>query len=519
MLFVPIFVSKPKNMRKIFTLFLFLSLGYLHAKSTNIFISYEQFMTDQSETYLELYFGISSNSLDYIKKEETFQGGVEITVSILQDSNIVTGDRFRILSPAFTDTASLTELLMHQQRFILNPGDYQMQLTIQDINEPTEKYDLEQKITIDLEPSQAGHSEIIFLEDYYPVNESDPDVAYARSGYALFPIISNGTRYYPESIDKLSFYCELYNLNELLGDSTPYLLRYYLQSDDSGEPLQKYASFSKKRSSTIEPVLASFDISNLPNGNYNLVIEAMNREGEVVLDHSVFFYRQNEAREIVSGFYEEKEITGSFVDFIGNLDSIYRFTEYLYPISTQREQDLQTNLLKQADETLLKRYFLAFWEQKKPLDPQGAWEAYYRKVRFVNREYASSLRPGYKSDRGRVYLTYGVPSRVDRREKEPEMPPYEIWQYDQINTPFAPPQNNRIFIFGEFDPSTSEYQLFHSTAIGELQSRNWRQDLFYRAYGGPGSIDPANDQNDRRFGSRAYQNIILNSTGSDRISR
>ena len=76
-----------------------------------------------------------------------------------------------------------------------------------------------------------------------------------------------------------------------------------------------------------------------------------------------------------------------------------------------------------------------------------------------------------------------------------------------------------MFVFGEFEPSTQEFQLIHSTAIGELQSRDWRRDLYFRAYGGPGTIDPDSDPNAREFGSRTNQNIILGTTGADRINR
>ena len=99
------------------------------------------------------------------------------------------------------------------------------------------------------------------------------------------------------------------------------------------------------------------------------------------------------------------------------------------------------------------------------------------------------------------------------------MPAYIIWQYNKIQGDFVMTQNNKMFVFGEFEPSTQEFQLIHSTAIGELQSRDWRRDLYFRAYGGPGNIDPDSDPNAREFGSRTNQNIILGTTGADRINR
>jgi len=503
-------------MRKLIIL-LFLSL-FATAKKTNLYISVSEFMTDQRQSYVELYFGIDSYSLDYVKNESGFSGGLEVTVSIFQAGKVITGDRFRINSPNYQDTGALNQFLFHQQRFPMEQGSYEMQLQIVDVNDTAERYEFSKNLILNVKKDSADHSQIVFLENFQPATEA-PANSYIRSGYALLPIISNGTPYFPESTKQLSFYNELYNLDLALGNNSKFLLRYYIQDESTGNKLNNYAGFTKSTASPVVPVLNAFNIEKLPSGNYNLVIEALNQKGEQVLEHKTFFYRKNADGEVLPGSFEAEDFTGSFVDFIGNLDSIYKFVEYLYPISSEREQISQDNLLAQADEQLLKRYFLAFWRNKKPLEPEQAWKVYHRKVREANRFFSSGLRKGYKTDRGRVWLTYGKPDQRERRDMEPNMPAYIIWQYNKIQSDYAVTQNNKMFVFGEFEPSTQEFQLIHSTAIGELQSRDWRRDLYFRAYGGPGTIDPDSDPNAREFGTRTNQNIILGTTGADRINR
>jgi GWxTD domain-containing protein len=503
-------------MRKLFIL-LFLSL-FVSAKETNLYISVSEFLTDQRESYVELYFGIDSYSLDYVKQGAGFSGGLEVIVSIFQDGNVITGDRFRINSPIYKDTSNLGQLLFHQQRFLLNEGSYEMQLQIVDINDTTERYEFSRNIILTLKKDSVDYSQVLFLESFSPASES-PKNSFVRSGYALLPIISNGTPYFPESSKQLSFYNELYNLDKVLGENQPFLLRYYIQNESTGIKLSKYSGFMKSSSSAVIPVLNAFNIEKLPSGNYNLVIEALNQKGEQVLEHKTFFYRKNADGEVLPGSFDAEDYTGSFVDFIGNLDSIYKFVEYLYPISSEQEQIGQDNLLAEADEQKLKQYFLAFWRHRKPLAPEETWKKYHRKVKDANRLFKSGLRAGYKTDRGRVWLTYGKPDQRERRDMEPNMPAYIIWQYNKIQGDFVMTQNNKMFVFGEFEPSTQEFQQIHSTAIGELQSRDWRRELYFRAYGGPGSIDPDSDPNSREFGSRTNQNIILGTTGADRINR
>ena len=504
---------------KKFLLAILLVPALIQAKRTNLYISLSEFMTDQRENYIEIYFGINNYSLDYVKGADgNFTGGLETTIAIYRDSTIVAADRFRILSPAYSDTSNLNELLYHQQRFQLEKGKYTLSVKIEDINDTAEVYSFERPLQLTVSDNFPDHSQVIFLEDFKPA-DANSNNSYVRSGFTLYPIIAAGTPFMPESLNTLSFYNELYNLDLKLGAGSDYILRYYLEDDNTGKTLNKYGGFSRKKASAVTPVLAKLNIEDLPTGNYQLVIEALSKEGESTVKHKTFFYRRNSSTEVIAGSFEQRQITGTFVDRIGNLDSIYQYIDYLYPISNERERILQENLMAEANEMRLKQYFLAFWMERKPLAAEETWLEYHKQVRIANKLFTSGLRKGYKSDRGRIWLMYGQPDQVDRRDMEPNMPPYIIWQYNNIATAYTVPQNNKIFIFGEFEPSTREFQLIHSTAIGELQSRDWRQDLYYRAYGGAGSIDPDSDAGNREFGNRSNQNIILGTTGADRINR
>lgn len=493
----------------------------ISAKKTNLYISLNEFLDGDRDNYIEINFGIESQSLDYILQENgTFLGGLEITAAVYRDTTVVAADRFRILSPEYGDTSSLEELLFHQLRFSLRKGKYQLRLQIQDINDTAETVQIARPLQLTVSKNYPDHSQVIYLEDFKPSNENSK-AAYQRSGFDLFPIISTGTPFMPESVKRLAFYNELYNIdldpNVKIGET--FLIKYYLKDESTGQVLNGFGGFSRAKAAEVNPLIGQIDISKLASGNYLLVVEAINAKGETVLKHENFFYRGNSSQEVLAGTYEDRAISGSWVDRIGNLDSMVKYVDYLYPISTEREQMIQENLLAEADEEKLKKYFYAFWQERKPLAPQEAWNAYHLEVLIANKLYTSGLNEGYKSDRGRVYLTYGKPSLVERRDMEPNMPPYIIWQYDNITSNFTVPQNNRIFVFGEFEPSTRIFKLIHSTAIGEISSPDWKQELYFRAYGGPGTIDPGNDPNEREFGSRANQNIIMGTTGADRRNR
>lgn len=500
-------------------LYLFLLLPSLvFAKRTNLYISLNEFLTSERENYVEINFGIGSASLDYQKINNTFTGGLEVTLVVYREEEIMQADRFRILSPNYSDTANLSELLYHQKRFLLPKGKYRLVMDIHDINDTAEAYHIDRALQIRISQDFEDFSQVIYLEDFKPSTNSGK-AAYERSGYEMFPLISSGTPFFPAGIERLAFYNELYNLDKKLGAEAKVFVKYYLKDESTGKVLNEFGGFQRATAAVVNPVLGQIDIKKLPTGNYLLVVEALNAKGEVVVKHENFFYRRNDDGEILAGNFEDQVVLGTWVDQLGNLDSIVQFVDYLYPISTEREQVIQENLLAAADEEQLKKYFYAFWYSRKPLAAQETWLEYYKQVRIANKLFTSGLSKGYRSDRGRVWLMYGEPSQVERRDMEPNMPPYIIWQYDNIVTAYTVPQNNKIFIFGEFEPSTQIFKLIHSTAIGEINSPNWQQELYYRAFGGPGSIDSDYDPNQREFGTRANQNIILGTTGADTRNR
>jgi GWxTD domain-containing protein len=84
-----------------------------------------------------------------------------------------------------------------------------------------------------------------------------------------------------------------------------------------------------------------------------------------------------------------------------------------------------------------KRKFLTdFWSRRDPTagTPRNERrEQFYSLIAQANRAYAEGARtstPGWKSDRGRIYVKYGDPSDVlDRRTSTGKAPPYQVWRY------------------------------------------------------------------------------------------
>ncbi|MEQ9262838.1 MAG: GWxTD domain-containing protein [Owenweeksia sp.] len=489
-----------------------LLINHLFGSGLGLDVSYAQYQSDDNLPYLELYFALNGQTLTFIKQanESKFTGGVEVTVVFKKDSTIQAADRFRILASS-DDTSKVQNVFIQQERFLLDPGTYTLVMELEDIHDSTEHYTIDHEIKVRPITEKASASDFLMLDSYKPASEKNK---YAKSGYELIPMVSSGSYYFPENIDKLSFYLELYNLDQSLGEGESYLLKYYIESSDNGQALDKYASFAKKQASGVQPVLASFSIGELPTGNYNLVVEALSRQSETVIQKKEFFFRRNgSVKPLLLSQAGDLDITGTFVDGIDDFDSIYTYMSYLQPISNDAERNYQKSLLESRDKSQMKRYFYVFWQNINSNDPAGEWNRYHTEVKIANKLYGTRIQKGYKTSRGRVYLQYGRPDMVDDRRFEPALPPYQIWQYNQIDSKYVINQTNRFFVFAEFDRSTNDYELIHSTALGELFDSRWKYTMANRGAGGVGpDIDSRSDDISQDSpGSRLNNNMIFKS--------
>jgi len=79
------------------------------------------------------------------------------------------------------------------------------------------------------------------------------------------------------------------------------------------------------------------------------------------------------------------------------------------------------------------RFIEEFWKRRDPTPgtvENEAKEEHYRRIAYSNETFADDTLPGWKTDRGRVYIVYGPP---DEKESHPSLtPPSEQWLYHYI---------------------------------------------------------------------------------------
>jgi GWxTD domain-containing protein len=116
----------------------------------------------------------------------------------------------------------------------------------------------------------------------------------------------------------------------------------------------------------------------------------------------------------------------------------------------------QQELLETLNEAGKKQFLNRFMESAdpRPDTPENEFkQAVEQRLAYANQFFTSSQNPGYKTDRGRIYMLYGPPTETIDKPVEATVGPYVIWTYSGQGETFA---------FGDFRKDGS-YQLIYST--------------------------------------------------------
>ena len=406
-----------------------------------------------------------------------FKATVEIQTIFKQGDNIVNFSKEALDSPVVTDTANIVGAFVDEQRFSLPNGEYAMEITVKDLNNPNQiPYSSTQTVVIDYPADVPAVSDILLVESY---NKADKPSKFTKSGFDLVPRVYS---IYLNNTNSLTFYAELYNSDKCYPDGGQYLVNYYIQSYESSVKMKDFNYMKRMDVSKANILLNTLNINNLPTGNYYLVVEMHDRNNELLASNSVFFQRYNPGCEINLQDLAATHLANTFAEDIDNIDTLREYLRCLNPRCSETERDYVNNLVKTDDKTTMQQFLYNFWNTRAPFNPKDAWQEYLVQVKRVNESYSTRTKKGYMTDRGYMYLRYGTPDKICQEPFEPGAYPYEIWHYYEVAG-----QRNKHCVFMSQDVVTNDYNLIHSDIIGEVNNPRWQVMIYSRFYGAGGN--------------------------------
>jgi len=103
--------------------------------------------------------------------------------------------------------------------------------------------------------------------------------------------------------------------------------------------------------------------------------------------------------------------------------------EDVHWIISDRERE---TFLRVSSNEMRDKFIVAFWDRRDPTPgtPENEFkEEHYRRLAYSNMHFAGST-PGWKTDRGRIYVIYGPPNRIEANiTTDKGTYPTEVWHY------------------------------------------------------------------------------------------
>lgn len=459
-------------MKRLYFTFALLTLafsGMSQVKMLKPYYSITTYNVPDSVAFVENAVAIECNSAVYKEIQPgMFQATVEITTMFKQGDMYPGFSKVAVPSPIVTDTTKLDGAFINQQRFPLSPGKYEMILLVRDLNVVGGRT-LNDTLTVEVNYGEAPSiSDILLFDSYTKV--STPSEC-TKSGLDFLPRVYP---FYSSKETKLNFYVELYNSDKLY-DEGKYLVNSYIETCESSTRLQDYVAIKRYPVAPVNVHLGSIDITNLPSGNYFLVVEMRDRSNALICSKSIRFVRSNPGASYDMYDLSAVGIETTFVSQINNIDTLRKYIKYLDPLCSESERDYAVNLVKTNDMKTMQQFFLNFWNSRSPLNPRSAWDDYHAAVRRVNMSFGTPSYQGYRTDRGYVFLKYGQPDKIVESPNEPGAYPYEIWHYYEVAN-----QHNKRFVFMSKDNVTNDFHLIHSDVVGEINNPRWQMEIYSR---------------------------------------
>jgi len=439
--------------------------SFSQENNLNVFFYSSAFNMPQNGPYLETYITVVGESVTFIKSDDPgfLNATVEVTMLFRPNKEIVDFRKYNLVSPKVVDSSEIRPNFIDLQRIPLKAGIYSYELIIRDINNSTSvPFIYNDILSLDFDDSTLNISGIELVESY---EESKKENIYSKNGYDIIPYVSD---FYPSTVENLAFYAEVYNMDRVLGNDIPFLIKYYIEGFNTNIPIHEFSHFEKQISSPVNVVFKDLNIAELPSGNFNLVIEIRDKENNLLTNKKMFFQRSNPGKEFNLNDLSAIDVSKSFVLQITNIDTLREYIHGLRPISDKRERLFADNQLETNNIDLMQQFFLSFWQKRNQSRPEIEWKNYQKQVDFVNKWYSTQIMKGYETDRGRVYLQYGTPNTITDKKYEAGYYPYEIWHYYQTQG-----QTNRKFVFYKPGLGVNDYQLIHSNANGEIVNEKW----------------------------------------------
>lgn len=416
-------------------------------------------------TLVDVYLAIEAASLTFERDGQGATAEVPFRLTLTEasaadpawvDTTVV---RFRMQAP---DSVRAGQFFIHQRRGLVFPGAYQLRVEVLGSGGVAAPVVERQAVEVPAyDPTEVALSDVVLATR---IQASDaPDAPGYRYGLVIEP---NPRRLYGSDRAQVFYYAEAYGAEQLTTASGAYRVQTRILGPD-GAALPKTTRRAEQVPQPRDLVVGAYDVSGLPSGTYTFEVALLDATAAVAARREQRLYLYNPGVVAATGGgLTADEAAGRYAAMPDDLvaDEV-RQTRLL----ASRQERRRARGIQDPDEQ--RRFLADFWEKRDPSPGtlrNEARETFVRRVRYANDQFASSMREGWRTDRGRVLVKYGEPSNIESNRYQPSTVPHDIWRYDYLEG-----EGSAIFVFSDPEGFGS-FELLHSSVAGEREAPNWQ---------------------------------------------
>jgi len=438
--------------------------------------------------FLEVYTLTPRRNLLYEKVNEgtdsvAFQASIELVCTILSGNDTLASDTLDAVDMT-PDTALITDTqnLPYIFTFQIRAGSYKLKCQMIDRKRAIGDITENALIIPDYPDDDLAMSDI---ELAISVDRKEQKSKFCKNGYLIYP---NPQSIYGESLPRLGYYAELYNLNFKEGTHGVYSVEVDVL-DAAQKPFRSYERKVRPIAGAAVVDVGGFPVTTYQSGTYFLKLTLTDSTtGEKTSRLKKFFVlnpseiAQQTASDL-SGF-----AFGSIpTDYASlNEDEVNAaLADITYIVTPDQERQLK-KLNLEGKRQFLDRFWAARDTDPSTSENESRTE-HYRRLAEARQLFGYLDISGWQTDRGRIWILYGRPDSEDSHPMEIDARAYRIWYYDQV-------EGGVEFIFVDH-AGFGNFELVHSTKKGEIYNSNWYEMEVqgYRTRTGGRSLQPSSE--------------------------
>jgi GWxTD domain-containing protein len=404
------------------SLFLGMSLGVSAQEKLNMHLDYNRFLDHEGNTILLIDYQIPYRSLIFLAHSGAYFAEVEVEIQIANQDSLIYArnvtDNIGISSKY--DASSNNKSYLNRITLLMNEPWYQVSFSAQDLNSGS-VFDWEFEVR-----SLPPDTRISDLELNGRVYADSSAVLqkFRRQQMVYEPIPS--IIFNRSYLEYAHLYLELYTPEEELGRSQ--LLMLSLERDQE-LILDEYIDTTPNQSS--ESIALKVPLADLKAGKYQGSVSL--QADDTLQSRSFEFVLSDEAETMYSLFPDP--------------DDEYTLMRYFM---ASRAPSNWTAMNEESK----RQHINNFWRSmalSTRMDVNDIMDLVHERIEYANKNF-SSLKPGWTSDMGRIYIRNGAPADIESGTTSDETrfvrKDYQIWKYQSGNRPvyvFIDQQMNNNF--------------------------------------------------------------------------